>query len=75
MSHRYAADPQSGAGNCVCGASEHHRRHPHDFRRALPLAATAAILSAGTLDLCVCGLPAEAEPHLASLAASPESEG
>lgn len=58
--HEYRADPQSGAGNCVCGATESHRRHPHDFRRA-------AARYAGK-DVCVCGLPPEFSLHLSGLA-------
>lgn len=50
--HAYQSDPQSGAGNCVCGAAEHHRLHPHDF---LPAASNPAF--------CVCALPPEALPH------------
>jgi hypothetical protein len=65
--HDYERDPQSGAGNCKCGAAEHHRRHPHDFRRARP---SAAMLPLRTLDVCVCGQRAEAAQHLASIAAS-----
>ena len=34
MTHTYKRDIHSGAGNCVCGASEHHVRHPHEFREA-----------------------------------------
>jgi hypothetical protein len=65
--HSYTRDPQSGAGNCTCGASESHRRHPHQFRRVSPMTALNAILNAGTLDVCVCGLLAEAEQHFDSL--------
>jgi len=50
--HIYLKDPQSGAGNCTCGAAERHRRHPHEF---------VAILKQH--ELCTCGLPFEAEPH------------
>lgn len=50
--HGYIRDPQSGAGNCKCGAFEFHRRHPHEF---LP--------SNSNPDLCVCALPFEATPH------------
>ena len=60
--HEYKADPQSGAGNCVCGAAERHRRHPHDFVRAWnPLMAERR-------DHCTCGLPPEADQHLAGFA-------
>ena len=34
MMHVYEADPQSGAGNCTCGAPERHPRHPHAFVKA-----------------------------------------
>lgn len=68
--HDYQADPQSGAGNCTCGAAEHHRRHPHPFWRISPQYGMATILSTGTLDTCVCGLRAEADQHLAVLATS-----
>lgn len=34
MTHPYEEDSQSGAGNCTCGAAEHHRRHPHTYLRA-----------------------------------------
>lgn len=34
MPHTYVRDRQSGAGNCDCGASQHHVRHQHDFRVA-----------------------------------------
>jgi hypothetical protein len=50
--HDYQADPQSGAGNCVCGMAEAHRRHPHAFRAA-----------ASDPTRCVCALPAEARCH------------
>lgn len=52
--HAFRADPQSGAGNCVCGMGEHHRRHPHNFMPSLSWP-----------DLCVCALPPEALPHQA----------
>jgi hypothetical protein len=64
--HRYERDPQSGAGNCVCGAAEHHRRHPHDFWAA-----------ASAHSLCVCALPRGAKCHrtdaLATQSAADES--
>lgn len=50
--HLYQSDPQSGAGNCVCGMAENHREHPHEFVPILK-----------QHDLCVCGLPYETEPH------------
>lgn len=50
--HIYQKDPQSGAGNCTCGAAERHRRHPHEF---MP--------SNADPELCVCALPFEAGPH------------
>lgn len=34
MTHAYKRDTQSGAGNCACGAAEHHVWHPHEFREA-----------------------------------------
>lgn len=55
--HAYKADSQSGAGNCVCGASERHRRHPHDYVRAYTVKSDAPVL-------CTCGLPREAAQHL-----------
>ena len=50
--HDYERDRQSGAGNCVCGSPERHRRHPHDF-----MAADA------NPELCGCALPATARVH------------
>ena len=50
--HPYQADPQSGAGNCVCGAAEHHRHHPHAF-----------LASGSDPNRCVCALPATARVH------------
>jgi hypothetical protein len=47
--HAYEPDPQSGAGNCVCGVQERHRSHPH--------VAMGAALTDGGVILCVCGLP------------------
>ncbi len=50
--HEYERSPHSGAGNCLCGATEHHRLHPHAF------------LSADSdPDLCVCALPPDAKCH------------
>lgn len=31
MSHPYAADPHSGAGNCTCGRPQVSVAHPHRF--------------------------------------------
>jgi hypothetical protein len=28
--HTFTPHPASGAGNCVCGGAERHRRHPHE---------------------------------------------
>lgn len=53
--HKYDRDPQSGAGNCVCGASERHRRHPHVWMPALT-----------DPRLCVCALPLVARCHVPS---------
>ena len=53
-SHAYESDPQSGAGNCVCGAAEQHRRHLH-----------VSMPSATTPRLCTCGLPLDARCHAA----------
>lgn len=50
--HAYQLDLQSGAGNCVCGMAEHHRRHPHEF-----------LAAASNPSLCVCILPREALVH------------
>ena len=51
--HEYRRSPHSGAGNCECGAAEHHRLHPHDF---LPAASDPS--------RCVCALPKGARVHL-----------
>jgi hypothetical protein len=48
--HRYQSDPHSGAGNCVCGNPERHRRHPHEFMRA------QSVVPAGSRSICTCGL-------------------
>jgi len=62
--HAYQRDPQSGAGNCICGAAEEHRRHPHDFRRAWnPLRPTQN-------EYCVCGRLPEDKIHLAGFTSS-----
>ena len=50
--HEYEADPQSGAGNCVCGAAERNRRHPH-----------VAMPAASAPHLCTCALPLDARCH------------
>lgn len=50
--HIYTKDPQSGAGNCTCGAAELHRRHPHEF-----------VAMRAVDDNCVCGLVFETVPH------------
>jgi hypothetical protein len=52
--HRYQRDPHSGAGNCVCGAAERHRRHPHEF-----------LAMGSNPTLCTCTLPREAKCHRA----------
>lgn len=49
--HNYQCDPQSGAGNCVCGMAQNHRLHPHAFTQS----------SKSTH--CVCALPREAICH------------
>lgn len=49
--HAYEKDSQSGAGNCICGANEHHRRHPHEY------------MQARGFDHCVCALPKNAPQH------------
>jgi hypothetical protein len=51
--HDYERSPHSGAGNCVCGMAEHHRRHPHEFWAA-----------ASDETHCVCALPRGARCHL-----------
>lgn len=56
MTHAYTSDPQSGAGNCTCGAAERDRRHPHMYLQAL-----------NHPNVCTCGLPPEAEQHVATL--------
>ena len=43
--HEYESDPQSGAGNCVCGYAERHRKHFHNFVPAM-----------SQPDICTCGL-------------------
>lgn len=53
LRHDYQPDPQSGAGNCVCGAQLAHRWHPHQF--------TAA---ADRVHVCVCGLAKNSTQHL-----------
>jgi hypothetical protein len=56
--HEYEKDTHSGAGNCTCGAAERHARHPHMYLRGLwP--------SGG--EKCTCGLPPEADQHVATL--------
>jgi hypothetical protein len=50
--HEYQRSPHSGAGNCVCGAAERHRRHPHGF-----------IAADSKPELCTCGLPCDAKCH------------
>jgi hypothetical protein len=49
--HAYERSPHSGAGNCVCGVPERHRRHPHEFMRAL------IAEPKGSQTLCTCALP------------------
>lgn len=56
MMHDFDADPQSGAGNCTCGAQRHHRRHRHPYM-------TGAIEYGAKPDVCVCGLAPEADCH------------
>ena len=51
--HSYQRDPQSGAGNCVCGAAERHARHPHEF--TLP--------AYGGSNFCCCTQPEWAPCH------------
>jgi hypothetical protein len=43
--HEYISDPQSGAGNCACGAALRHVRHMHGFMQAAHV----------TQRNCVCG--------------------
>lgn len=50
--HPYNRDPQSGAGNCVCGMALRHRRHWHEYMPA-----------AGHPDICTCALPKDAPCH------------
>jgi hypothetical protein len=50
--HEYKSDPQSGAGNCVCGHEERNLRHFHEFVKAMDS------------DICTCGLPAISTIHL-----------
>lgn len=49
--HDYQRSPHSGAGNCDCGAAEHHVRHPHAYRQAANFAA------------CVCTRDADDPVH------------
>lgn len=56
LMHSYSRDPQSGAGNCVCGGAERHRRHPHLFLHGAPE-------YGGNRYICTCGLPPEAPCH------------
>ena len=49
--HNYEADPQSGAGNCVCGRPRDNKNHPHEFRKAK------------NFSFCVCLKPADALVH------------
>ena len=51
--HPYSRDPQSGAGNCVCGRQERHKIHPHAFM----LSGTPGINN------CVCTEPYGAHCH------------
>lgn len=53
--HEYDRSPQSGAGNCRCGAAEHYRLHPHEFWGA-----------DSDPSHCVCGLQATARCHTPS---------
>lgn len=57
MTHEYNPDPQSGAGNCTCGAAERHRAHPHEFMRA------ASSPPRGSATVCTCALPLSHEIH------------
>jgi hypothetical protein len=50
--HEYKSDPQSGAGNCVCGQAERHRDHFHKFVKAM------------SSDTCTCALPESASCHM-----------
>lgn len=68
MDHHYTPDPQSGAGNCRCGASKRHRRHPHEYLHQAPE-------FGGNPKLCTCGLPPEAECHVATLPTFWETTG
>jgi hypothetical protein len=50
--HQYTPDPASKVGNCICGAPEQHRGHPHDFMKSFD-----------RLELCTCALPKQARVH------------
>lgn len=50
--HEYKSDPQSGAGNCVCGQAERHRDHFHKFIKSM------------SSDICTCGLFEIAACHM-----------
>lgn len=50
--HEYKSDPQSGAGNCVCGQAERHHDHFHKF------------VKAQNYDVCTCALPENATQHM-----------
>jgi hypothetical protein len=58
--HAYKQDTQSGAGNCTCGASEHHVRHPHQFREAWIWAQRVGEVQ------CVCSRPKSDPVHHSS---------
>jgi hypothetical protein len=51
--HEYKSDPQSGAGNCICGQAERHRNHFHKFVKAM-----------NRNDICTCALPESATCHI-----------
>lgn len=55
--HPYQRDPQSGAGNCTCGAAEHHFRHPHTFRAGVTYRATGDGATPMRTGRCVCSRP------------------
>lgn len=51
--HKYKSDPQSGAGNCVCGQAERHHNHFHKF-----------VTAQSWEGLCTCALPESASCHM-----------
>lgn len=51
--HLFTRSPHSGAGNCVCGGSYEHVRHPHEPVPVL----TSDFSTTYTAPVCVCSRP------------------